>query len=149
MKSFKTFLTEVMTPNETIPFLHRVIQQEPDHNDEVRTHTAYQSTIPGKENNHRVFTSITHDVGRNTHHIEFLVNGASDRNASVPSDHVNAMKVYSSVLAHMKHYTETNPEAKNFTFRMNRGITSKSTRSKTRLYKKIAKKFNINLEDIT
>lgn len=149
MKSFKHFLTEVMTPNETIPFLHKVTQEEPDHNDEVHTHTAYQSTIPGKEHDHMVFTSISHDGGRNTHHIQFKVNGGTSRAHYEKSDHGLGLRVYSAVLAHMKHYTETNPNAKNFTFSMNRGITSKSDRSKTRLYKKIAKKFNINLEDIT
>ena len=149
MKSFKSFLTEVMTPNETIPFFHKVVQEEPDHNDLVHSHTFYSSIVPGKEHDQRVTTLISHDAERNKHNIKFQVDGETFRDESIPSDHGNAMKVYSSVLSHMKHYTETNPEAKNFTFRMDRGITSKSTRSKSRLYKKIAKKFNINLEDIT
>ena len=135
MKFFKQILTEVMSPSETIPFHVQVSKPEG-----LRTiTTGYYSNFPGKDRTHRVSTFI--DTWRDDHTIGFVSDGMTDRLESVPSDHAHALKVYSTVLAHMKHYIENNPTVKNFSF-------LSDSPDKSRLYMRLAKKFGVGMMDL-
>ena len=136
MKFFKQILNEVMSPSETIPFKVHVSKSE---SDPTFTSTGYYSTFPGKDRTHRVSTFI--DTWRDDHTIGFVSDGMSDRPESVPSDHAHALKVYSTVLAHMKHYIKNNPTVKNFSFLSNNP-------DKSRLYMRLARKFGVGMMDL-
>ena len=138
MKFFKQILNEVMSPSETIPFKVYISKSE---SDPTLTSTGYYSTFPGKDRTHRVSTFILHDTRGDNHMIGFVSDGMSDRPESVPSDHAHALKVYSTVLAHMKHYIKNNPTVKNFSF-------LSSSPDKSRLYMRLAKKFGVGMMDL-
>ena len=137
MKFFKQILTEVMSPSETIPFHVQVSKLEGYRT----TTTGYYSNFPGKDKTHRVSTFILHDTRSDNHMIGFVSDGMTDRLESVPSDHAHALKVYSTVLAHMKHYIENNPTVKNFSF-------LSDSPDKSRLYMRLAKKFGVGMVDL-
>jgi len=136
MKTFKTLISELFDPEKlstkgiTPPREYLIPGFSLD-----RTY----KTMVG---NDEVMTKIDHSFLTNKSDIKFFVNGSLERmNPKTPSD---ALKVYNTVMQHIKHHLDTAPEpvkAIKYSYKENpEGL------KKNELYQKFGKRFNIDLE---